>query len=166
MKISPRCRISDQSHPVCGVSIVLRARPLQRRGVSLVELLVSVTIMGILMAMAAPSFRRAVDQSRADIAAANLRAIWSAERCYWLENRAYTNDLAQLTTLGLLDPSIVASSSYYVYEIPAADSKSFTATVSRTPGSNWSGQFVIDETGMVTGSVDSAGETSIVPGFQ
>ncbi len=132
----------------------------------MIELLVSVTIMGILMSMAAPSFHRAVAQSRADIAAANLRAIWSAERCYWLDNRTYTDDLAQLTSLGLLDPSIAGASSYYIYTIPSADNTSFVATVTRTSGSKWSGQFTIDQTGVISGSIDASGEPSIVPGFQ
>lgn len=137
-----------------------------RVGVSLIELLVSVTIMGILMSIAAPSFHRAVAQSRADIAAANLRAIWSAERCYWLDNRTYTDDLSQLSSLGLLDPTIVSANSYYIYAIPSASSSAFVATVTRTAGSKWSGQFAIDETGTVTGSIDASGELSIYPGFQ
>jgi prepilin-type N-terminal cleavage/methylation domain-containing protein len=99
------------------------------RGFSLVELMVTVTLIGILAAFATPSFRRAMNQSRADIAAANLRAIWSAERCYWLDNRSYTSDLNQLQSLGLVDPSVVASSSFYVYAVTAASGSTFTATV-------------------------------------
>lgn len=137
-----------------------------RNGLSLVELLVSVTIMGVLMAMAVPSFRRAVDQSKADIAAANLRAIWSAERCYWLDNRAYTDDLAHLRDLGLLDPSIVTGTTTYTYTIPAAGANTFTAMASRVAGTKWNGQFVIDQTGIVSGSIDASGESSLVPGFQ
>lgn len=138
----------------------------KRRGVSLIELMVTVTLIGILASFATPSFQRAMNQSRADIAGANLRAIWSAERCYWLDNRTYINDLSQLQTLGLIDPSVVSASSFYVYAITAADSNSFTATATRTGSDKWSGQFVIDETGVVTGEVQATGESSIVPGFQ
>lgn len=137
-----------------------------RRGVSLVELMVTVTLIGILAAYATPSFRRAMNQSRADIAAANLRAIWSAEKCYWLDNRTYTADLNQLQTLGLVDPSVVASSSFYVYTVTAASSNSFTATATRVGSDKWSGEFIIDETGVVTGEIEALGESSIVPGFQ
>lgn len=137
-----------------------------RRGVSLVELMVTVTLIGILAAYATPSFRRAMNQSRADVAAANLRAIWSAERCYWLDNRTFTSDLNQLQSLGLVDPSVVASSSFYVYAVTAASSTSFTATATRVGSDKWSGEFIIDETGVVTGEIVATGETSIVPGFQ
>lgn len=142
------------------------AKAQRRSGISLVELLVAVTLIGIMTAMAVPSFRRAVDQSRADIATANLRAIWSAERCYWLEYRSYTSDLALLRSLGLLDPTIVTSSTFYTYSIPAAETSSFTATASRIGSTKWTGTFVIDETGVVTGSVTAPGESAIVPAFQ
>ncbi len=137
-----------------------------RRGLSLVELMVAVTIMGVLMSMAAPSFHRAVDQSRADIAAANLRAIWSAQRCYWLDNRTYSTDLAQLQSAGLLDSSIVSAATFYTYAIPVADTTTFTATATRINSTRWAGQFVIDETGAVTGAVTATGELSLIPGFQ
>lgn len=137
-----------------------------RSALSLVELLVAVTLIGILSAIAMPSFRRAVDQSRADIAGANLRAIWSAERCYWLEYRTYTSDLTQLQSLGLLDPTIVTAANFYVYSIASADSTSFVAVATRTGSAHWSGQFVIDETGVVSGSIGSSGEASIAPAFQ
>lgn len=140
--------------------------PHRRRGLSLVELLVCVTLIGIMTSMAVPSFRRAVDQSRADIATANLRAIWSAERCYWLEYRCYTSDLNLLRSLGLLDPTIVTASTNYVYDISAADTSAFTATATRTGGTRWTGAFSIDETGVVSGSVSASGEPTIVPGFQ
>ena len=80
--------------------------PSVSRGFSLVEVMVVLTILGILIAMAVPRYTRAIEQSRADIAAANLRAIWSAERLYWLENRVYTADLNRLQTLGLLDSAV------------------------------------------------------------
>ncbi|MDB5334513.1 MAG: prepilin-type N-terminal cleavage/methylation protein [Planctomycetaceae bacterium] len=137
-----------------------------RRGISLVELLVCVTLIGIMTSMAVPSFRRAVDQSRADIATANLRAIWSAERCYWLEYRCYTSDLNLLRSLGLLDPTIVTSSSFYAYDIPSAETTAFTATATRIGGTRWTGAFTIDETGVVSGSVNASGEPTIVPGYQ
>ena len=84
-----------------------------RRGFTLTELMVVTTLIGVMAAMSIPSFQRAVEQSRADIAAANLRAIWAAERLFWLENHAYTDKLSQqspqpvgLMQLGLLDPSL------------------------------------------------------------
>ena len=111
------------------------------------------------------SFTRTIEQSHADIAGANLRAIWSAERLYWLEYRTYADNLATLVSAGLLDPSIAAASGRYTYAIDAADSSTFTASASRVGSARWSGQFTIDEEGTVTGVVQALGEPDIAPGF-
>src|SRR5450830_404694 len=86
------------------------------RGFTLTELMVTLTIIAAMTAMSVPSFQRAMEQSRADIAAANLRAIWAAQRLYWLENHAYTSDLTQLQALGLLDPQLPIGASQATYE--------------------------------------------------
>jgi type IV pilus assembly protein PilE len=135
-------------------------------GFSLVEMMVVLTVIGILVAMAIPSYERALEQSQANIAAANLRAIWSAERFYWLENRAYTADLTVLKASGLLDPQIVLATSGYVYSVSAAGSNTMTASATRTESARWSGAYQIDETGLISGSVEAAGQTPLTPGFQ
>jgi general secretion pathway protein G len=155
--------ISDQPS---AISISVTTHSSLRRGWSLVEVMVVVTVMSVLIAMAIPSFQRSLEQSRADVAAANLRAIWSAERLYWLENRTYTSDLTELQSLGVLDPMIVSGTSWYAFAVIAADSTAFTATVTRTGSSLWTGQFTIDETGTVSGVIQASGEPDIVPGFQ
>ena len=75
------------------------------RGMTAVEVLIVAVLMGILFAMAAPTFVDTVEQAHADIAGADLQMIWSAERYYWLENRTYTTNLSALEALGLLDPT-------------------------------------------------------------
>jgi Tfp pilus assembly protein PilE len=123
-------------------------------------------VIGVLISMSAPTFHRSIEQSWADIAGANLRAIWSAQRLYWLENRAYTSNLAELESLGLLDPTIVSSTTHYLYAVSSADASSFRATATRTGSVRWTGQLVIDESGVVSGAIQAAGQPGIVPGFQ
>lgn len=123
------------------------------------------TVMAILIAMAAPSFRRSMEHSRADIAGANLRAIWTAQRLYWLEYRTYAVQLSQLESLGLLDPTIVSATTRYVYAIPSADSSAFTATATRSGSVRWTGQFTIDQDGVLSGVVQATGQPDIEPGF-
>ena len=153
------------------VCIASSHRPSARRtsrtsGFSLMEVMIVMTIMGVLIAMAAPTFQRALEQSRADVAGANLRAIWSAERIYWLENHVFSSDLSELQGLGLVDPTIVSAGTFYSYAISGADSTSFTATATRGGSSRWTGGFNIDQTGVCGGSVDADGEASIEPGYQ
>jgi type II secretory pathway pseudopilin PulG len=122
--------------------------------------------MGVLIAVGIPTFGRAVEQSRADLAAANLRAVWSAERLYWLENNTYTTDLSALQALGLLDPTVVTAATVYVYQVPSADAASFTATATRTGSRQWTGTLSMDQSGTLSGSIQASGQPTIVPAFQ
>jgi prepilin-type N-terminal cleavage/methylation domain-containing protein len=137
-----------------------------RRGFSLVEVMVVLAVLGILVAMAVPSYQRTLEQARANIAAANLRAIWSAERLYWLEYHAFTTDLASLRTLGLLDPGIVGATNGFTYGVTSAGNDNFQAVATRTGSTCWTGEYTIDETGLIGGALHAAGKPDIVAGFQ
>jgi Tfp pilus assembly protein PilE len=145
-------------------------------------MMVAMVVVGVLVAIAAPSYQRAIDQSRADIVAANLRAIWAAERLFWLENHTYTTDLANLQTLGLLDKTLPTNDPgaappagkywdvWYWYQVtPGTDpTASFTATANAATyaqNAGWTSNIAIDETGAISGTV-SASNVTITPGFQ
>jgi prepilin-type N-terminal cleavage/methylation domain-containing protein len=143
-------------------------RPATRRAFTLTELMVVTTLIGVMAAMSVPSFQRAMTQSRADIAAANLRAIWAAERLYWLENHAYTDKLSQqsplpsgLMQLGLLDPSLPLNASGATYQ-----NGGYYFSV--TPGSDPTSTFTATATNMFAGPpntimIDQAGTVTTTP---
>lgn len=155
-----------------------------RRGFTLTELMVVMVIIGIMAIMSVPGFQRAIQQSQADIAVANLRAIWAAQRLYWIENHTYSDQLScdtesqkGLKELGLIDrelPLAAGSGTYkrggYSYSL---ESDGVTFTAKATPIDSSSCFFSIDQTGHVS---DQAGSTSnpyvtigsdkISPGFQ
>jgi prepilin-type N-terminal cleavage/methylation domain-containing protein len=145
--------------------------PRARRGFSLIELSVAMTIMGILISFAAPSFTRAVEQSKADVAGANLRAVWSAQRLYRLDNPLYAPDLPTLVTAGLLDGNFPftsgSSTPPYAFAVGSPDGtgQTFTITATRS-GGVWAGSFSIDQTGAITGTLTCGSEVPISPGFQ
>ena len=140
-------------------------KKIERRAYTLVEMTVVLTIMGVLIGLALPRFSRSLESARADVAGANLRAIWTAERIYWLDNRTYTTDLDLLTSLNLLDSSIT-SNTYYTFLVTAADTVTLTAIAQRSAGSSWSGTLTITQDGVLTGSLTQSGEADIVVGFQ
>jgi type IV pilus assembly protein PilE len=137
-----------------------------RRGFTLTELMVVTVIIGVLAAMSVPSFRKAVEQSRADIAVANLRAIWAAERLYWLEYHTYTptpgTALQGLNELGLIDKEVVSGTGGYTYAVTSATATTFTATATNINGL---GSFSIKEAGELSGSVE-LGTFKIESGLQ
>jgi Tfp pilus assembly protein PilE len=122
---------------------------------TLVELMVVITLTGILAVLAIPSYRRGMEQSRADHAAATLRTVWAAQRLYKIDNPTYAGDLATLSADNLIDASIPGQTSPYVYQITAASSAGFVMTATRSGSQVWSGTLTIDETGAVTGVVTS-----------
>lgn len=125
------------------------------RGFSLVELMVTLTVIGILVTMTVPFFQRAIQQSRTNIAAVNLRAIWAAQRMYWLEYQSYASDLATLKSQGVLDPKFDDSDSAFSYPTPTSTDNfalHFQATAVPKSGT-WTGQYTLDETGRIDGTV-------------
>ena len=109
------------------------------RGHSLIEAIVAVVIMGVITSFGVPRFTRSLEQARVDVAAANLRAIWVAERLYWLKHQSYADGLATLVSdpadgENFLDRSLLTAGSNgsgYTYQVDAADAASFTASASR-----------------------------------
>jgi prepilin-type N-terminal cleavage/methylation domain-containing protein len=136
----------------------------RRRGVSLIEVVMVTVIIGILVSLAVPTFHRAIEQSRADVAAANLRAIWSAQRLYWLANRSYAADLQTLYSQDLLDSNI-ANQDFYNYEISYGNGTNFTALAVRVTNGSWNGTLAIDQSGTVSGVLASNTDNEIVPSY-
>ena len=94
-------------------------RPKQRRAFSLIEIMITMTILGVLISFSAPRVMRTMEQSHADIATANLRSICSAQRFYWIENRTYASSLVTLVDEGLLD-------NVFLNTMPRYQEKSFS----------------------------------------
>jgi prepilin-type N-terminal cleavage/methylation domain-containing protein len=141
-------------------------RTAPQRGVTLIEVITVMTVIAVLLTIAAPSFHRTIEQAHADLAGANLRAIWNAQRFYWLEHRTYAADLADLQTSGLLDSAIINSSNRYSYAVVDADTASFSASATRIGSTRWTGSLTVDETGVLTGAIQASGAADITPGFQ
>ena len=138
---------------------------LKRHGATLLELVIVMAVLGVLLSVGIPSFQFALEQSRAQVASANLEAIWSAQRLYWLENRTYASDVATLQSAGMLDHSL-SSQTYFSYEITSADASSFVAIATRTMNQKWNGAFTIDQTGALSGVLSNPPKSDIVAGFQ
>jgi len=137
------------------------------KGYSLIEMLVALIVTGVLMSIGIPRFQQSLEQSRTDVAGANLRAIWAAQRLYWLENRTYAPDLNTLLSANLIDPSLPTATAPYSYTIASASDSWFTATATRAGAANWSGLFTIAADGTFSGSVQQSGSgVALVPGFQ
>ena len=131
---------------------------------TLLELSVSIIIMGILVAFVVPGFTRVTEQNRVDAATQYLRSVWSAERVYWLEHRTFTHNLSDLDAIGLIDPKIAGGNDgYFVYGITNASDTAFTVNALRDGSGVWSGTLSITQDGEVTGFVSGSGGAVLTP---
>ena len=100
------------------------------RGVTLMELLVVVTIIGILAAIAYPNYREFVARAKRTEARAALLKIATNQEKYYLQNNIFTTDL---TDLGFNTNPYTTDSGTYSVEITSADASNFTAEADYIP---------------------------------
>ena len=152
------------------MSQAARNKP-RRSAFSLIEIIVTMTIMAILLSLTAPRVMQTMEQSHADMAGAGLRMVNTAQRFYWLENRTYAPNLQTLIDAGLIDSDLNMTAPRYEFQIVSADADGFQASATRRIFDNlnqpvyngaWQGAFLMDETGQVTGTI--IGSTNRVTG--
>jgi type IV pilus assembly protein PilE len=117
------------------------------RGFTLIDLMITVAMVGILAAIAYPSYTNYMVKSRRSSAQTYLMDVAQAEQQYLLDSRSYATSL---TALNMTAPSSVAP--YYTIAITASDGPppTFTATATPIPGAPQASDVTlsIDNTGM------------------
>lgn len=103
--------------------------PLKKmRGVTLVELMIVIAVIGTLAAIALPTYRRYLLRSQRSEAKIALMALQTAQEKFYLQNNAYTNNVTAAPPAGL---GLQALSETGKYDITvstfAADGQSYTA---------------------------------------
>ncbi len=79
----------------------------RERGFSLIEILIVVTVLGVIAAIAIPGLRRARQSAHSAAAVQGLRTITTAQILYREKYRIY-GTLAQLAPEGTLDPALAS----------------------------------------------------------
>jgi len=95
------------------------------RGVTLMELMMVVVIIGILVSIAYPSYRQYVAKAKRNEAKAALLQIATRQESFYLQNNTYTTDM---TNLGFGGANNVATpTGTYIVNVTAADANTFAA---------------------------------------
>ena len=131
-------------------------------GFSLVELMVAVTLLGIMASIAAPRFAVAMETAKVDICTAQLRSIWIAQRMYWLEKGTYSETLDDLFQMKLIEGQLVTVEDPFRVYLVMADVNSFQAAATRSD-STWEGTITINEVGEIQGEIEDEEGRSVRP---
>ena len=124
------------------------------RGVTLMELMIVVVVIGILTAIAYPSYRQYAAKAKRNEAKSALLQIATLQERFYLQNATYTADM---TKLGFpVANNFLTDSESYVVDVTAASAAAFSATATYQKGDAEAGK-------CATFSIDGAGTKSSTP---
>ena len=126
------------------------------RGITLLELMIVVVIIGILTAIAYPNYREYVTRAKRTEAKAALLQIATNQERFYLQNNTYTTNM---TNLGFpVAGAFLSDSDSYIINVGAADANDFTATATFQLGGDEAAKcltFQIDGRGAKTSAPDT-----------
>jgi len=119
---------------------------MNRKGFTLVEVLIVVIIIGILAAIGIPQFAANIEKAKGGEARAGLGFIQTAEKVHYAENDTYVGGAGFQTTLDL-----ALSEKYWTFGVVAATA-TYTATATRLSGAQSGQTLTMDQAGAMDGT--------------
>jgi type IV pilus assembly protein PilE len=110
------------------------------RGFTLIELLAVIAIIGILFAIAVPSYGKYVAKGNRSAAQAYMMDLAHAEAQYFADSRSYADTVA---ALGVPQPSAVAGKYTFQIDVSQTLPPGFKITATPVPSSSQAGQDVL-----------------------
>jgi prepilin-type N-terminal cleavage/methylation domain-containing protein len=117
---------------------------MNRKGFTLVEVLIVVIIIGILASIGIPQFAVSIEKAKGGEARAGLGHIQTGEKVYYAEKEFYT------TNLGDLD--ITLTQKFWAFNISTPTSTEYLATATRSGGTHSGETIAMDQAGNVSGN--------------
>ncbi len=124
------------------------------RGITLIELMIVITIIAILTAIAYPNYRQFVARATRNEAKAALLQIATLQERFYLQNNTYTTDM---TALGFAAAANnVSDSGAYLINVNAANANTFDAVAAYQRGD-------VEATKCATFTIDGRGVKDSTP---
>lgn len=126
-------------------------------GFTLIEVMITVAIIGILAAIALPSYRDYVTRSKLSEATANLADMRVKMEQYFLDNKTYTGADAAAA-------KIIPTGKYFTFTIPTLTATAYTIQAAGNAGTDLAGfAFTLDQNNTKTTDTVPAGWTKPSP---
>jgi prepilin-type N-terminal cleavage/methylation domain-containing protein len=136
----------------------------RERGFSLIELLIVVTILSVIAAIAIPGLRRARNNAQMGSAIQSLRMITTAQHLYERKFKVY-GTLSQLVPEGTIDSHIGSGSkSGFSFALTlSVDAKSFSCYATPEEDPATLDHFFVDESGVIRFNTGAPADASSQP---
>jgi type IV pilus assembly protein PilE len=108
------------------------------RGVTLLELMIVVVVVGILASIAYPNYRDMVARSKRNEAKAALLQIATNQERFYLNNQSYTDDMTQLG-FNVANNFVTETGSYQI-DVAGSNASTYTATATYLKADNEAGK--------------------------
>lgn len=118
------------------------------RGITLIELMIVVVIVGLLAIIAYPNYRSFVERAKRNEAKAALLKVATNQERFYLQNNAFTCDMTELGFSAAA--GFVTDSGAYTVDVTACNAANFSAQAALIPGGPEAGKcalFTIDGRG-------------------
>ncbi len=139
-----------------GVEMYIRRCEMRKhmRGVTLMELMIVVVIVGILAAIAYPNYRQYVAKAKRNEAKAALLQIATLQERFYLQNNTYTADMTNLGFGGA--GNVLSDTGAYSINVGAANANTFSAVATYQKADEEAGK-------CATFTIDGGGTKSSTP---
>jgi len=119
---------------------------MNRKGFTLVEVLIVVIIIGILAAIGIPQFASSIEKAKGGEAKAGLGHLQTGEKIYFAENEYYVGPT------WATDLDISLTQRYWSFTVTTPTSTTYTATATRSGGTRAGNTIIMYQDGSISGT--------------